>query len=62
MSRDYNKICKSVLDANQQLHNGEHLILQDIESIKKDLKNLNKKLDRIYDMIYRMRQGGEFGS
>jgi len=59
MSKDYNKICKSILDANQKLHNGEHLILQEIESLKKDMKIMSKKLDQISNAIVRILNNSE---
>jgi hypothetical protein len=59
MSKDYNKICKSILDANQKLHNGEYLILQEIESLKKDMKIMSKKLDQISNAIVRILNNSE---
>jgi hypothetical protein len=59
MSKDYNKICKSILDANQKLHNGEHLVLQEIESLKKDIKTISKKLDQISNAVVRILNNSE---
>lgn len=54
MSRDFNKICKSIGEANDMLHCKEHTILQEIESIKKDLKIISKKLDQISNAVIRL--------
>ncbi|NBO99231.1 MAG: hypothetical protein EBU90_03765 [Proteobacteria bacterium] len=59
MSKDYNQICKSILDANQKLHNGEHLVLQEIESLKKDIKTISKKLDQISNAVIRILNNSE---
>ncbi len=60
MSRDYNEICKKIQQSNDQIYQNENFI-REIDAIKKDLKNVSKKLDKIYDLLYRMKYGGEFG-
>lgn len=54
MSRDYAKICKSICESNNRLHNGECAILKEIESLKKDIKIISKKLDQISNAVVRL--------
>lgn len=59
MSRDFSKICKSINDNNQRM-NGEYIILQEIESIKNDIKAISKKLDKLNELVVRLINGTEF--
>lgn len=54
MSRDYAKICKSICESNDRLHGGEQAILKEIESIKKDIKIISKKLDQISNAVVKL--------
>ena len=60
MSRDYFRISQSIQDSNDKLYTGEHRILQELESIKKDMKIIHKKLDKISEMLVRLINGADF--
>lgn len=40
--------------------NGEYIILQEIESIKNDIKAISKKLDKLNELVVRLINGTEF--
>lgn len=59
MSRDYHEICKKIQQSNDQIHQKENLF-NEIDSIKKEIKILSKKMDRVYDILVRMINNAEF--
>jgi hypothetical protein len=59
MSRDYNQICQKIHQANEQLYSRD-TIIKEVSDLKRDIKILSQKLDKIYDMIVNMINGGEF--
>lgn len=60
MSKDYHNICQKIHQSNDEIYHKENFI-REINSIKKDLKNLSRKLDKIYEILYSIKHGGEFG-
>ena len=58
MSRDYHEICKKIYQSNEQLYNRD-AIIKEITDVKRDIKILSQKIDKIYDMIVNIINGGE---
>lgn len=54
MSRDYNEICKAIHASNDKIYAGENQILNEVNSIKNDLRTISKKLDKVMDMVVRL--------
>ncbi|NDD83580.1 hypothetical protein EBZ38_04760 [bacterium] len=54
MSRDFNKICQSIYAANDKIYAGEQHVINELQSIKNDLRIISKKLDKVLDMVIRI--------
>lgn len=61
MSRDYHQIVQSIQKTNEQLYQKD-MIVKEVADIKKDLKILSMKLDRIYKILLDMSNNGDYGT
>lgn len=55
MSRDFHNICNKILQSNHDLHSGPNILIKELESIKKEVKTISKKIDQIYQIIIDLR-------
>jgi DNA-binding transcriptional regulator GbsR (MarR family) len=59
MSKDYHNICKNILKSNEELHVKDSL-QKSIDDVKRDLKNISHKIDRIYNLLVNFINNREF--
>lgn len=59
MSRDYHDIVQSIQKTNEQLYQKD-MIVKEVADIKRDIKILSMKLDKIYKLILDMSNKGEY--
>ena len=59
MSRDYNNICKNVLKSNDEMYIKDSLY-KNMEDIRKELKVISNKIDRIYSLLVNFIDNKEF--
>jgi K+/H+ antiporter YhaU regulatory subunit KhtT len=59
MSRDYNNIVQSIQKTNEQLYQKD-MIVKEIADIKRDIKIISMKIDKIYKLILDMSNNGEY--
>lgn len=59
MSKDYNKFCKNILKSNDDLYTKDS-IQKNIEDLKKDIKIISHKIDRLYSMLVNLINEKEF--
>lgn len=53
MSKNINEICLKVLQSNHELYNGPSELIKDIHILKKAIKDMETKIDRILNILIR---------
>ena len=51
MSKNINEICSKVLQSNHDLYNGPSELIKDMHVLKKAVKDMERKIDRILNIL-----------
>jgi len=60
MSKHYSEICNKVLQSNKDLHSGPNSMLQELQSVRKDIDKIYAKLNYISDLLIQIKNKDDY--